>query len=119
MYRRILFRFHSHSIPLLLIINIVMLESDPAGFPWPSAPPDGIYENSTNIEVQLYVYYRLLQIQETLTKQDAWNIARSIIGDGHAILRFKEQDWTEQIGGPRGRIINREIEESKYVHVNC
>ena len=94
------------------------MEPDPEGFPFPSIPPDRIHENSTNIDVQLYVYYRLRRNQQSLTKQDAWNIVKTIIGNGHSVLRFKEQDWTDQIGGPQGRIINQDIEESKYVHVS-
>ena len=112
------------SLATYTIINKIMMptptdpDPDPEGFPSPSTAPDRIYENSTNGEVKLYVYYCLLRNEEDLSKQDAWNFAKKIIGNGHSVLRFKEQDWVEQIGGSRGRIINRDIEESKYVHVS-
>ena len=85
--------------------------------PRPSAPPKVVYETSTNEEVQLYVYDLLRENYSSLSVQDAWDKARNVIGNGRAILRFKEDNWKEQLG-IYGCIIFREIESQKYVDVS-
>ena len=85
--------------------------------PSPSTPPEAIYESSTNQDVQLYVYRLLRENESSLNTQNAWDKARKVLGNGRAVLRFKEEDWTEQLG-IHGCIIHREIEAQKYVNVS-
>ena len=81
-----------------------------------STPPKTIFESSTNLDVQLYVYKLLRENERSLSERAAWEKARKIIGNGRAVLRFKKEDWVEQLG-IYGGIVFREIESQKYINV--
>ena len=84
---------------------------------WSSAFPEAISESSNNQDVQLYVYRILREGDCYSTSQAAWDRARTVTGNGMAILRLRERDWIVQFG-IYGYIILGEIKATKYVNID-
>ena len=94
-----------------------LTDEERAILPQPTSPPDRIYEDSTNTEVQLFIYFRLRHVYDQENAKALWEKVSKFRGTGHYVLRFKEETWVEQLGID-GRMIYGDIEALKYVHVS-
>ena len=65
--------------------------------PVPSPPPSTICPHTTNEDVKLWVYRRLRKVDAYITEDEAWALARSVIGDGQAILSYNIEEWEKEL----------------------
>ena len=76
-----------------------------------------INQHTPNSDVRLFVYNLVRRYDEDIDEHTAWAIARKVIGDGEAVLRFKKEKWVELLDG-WGDLIYDKIESQKYVDVS-
>ena len=67
--------------------------------------PKKIRHNSSNFEVKLWIFGKLLSFDENLTRIEAWDRVKHFVGSGEATFKMKENLWIESYGPYVGSIL--------------
>ena len=75
--------------------------------------PKAITPRSSNIEVKLFLFDLLLKYDSERTKPQAWNLVKTLKGDGEGVFNAKEDYWIELFGEVEGPMLSRKMEKEK------
>ena len=75
--------------------------------------PKTMTPESSNLDVRLFVFDRLLKYSDYRTRHEAWNLARLLVGNGEGVFAPKEDYWTKQSGDPIGPMLFSAIQREK------
>ena len=75
--------------------------------------PSQIRPTSTNLQVQLFMYDKLLKYNDNLARVDAWNMVKSFIGDGEGAFTLTKEQWIEEFGDRYGSLLHARMDKER------
>ena len=75
--------------------------------------PKAITPRSSNLEVKLFLFDLLLKYDSERTKPQAWDLVKTIKGNGEAFFAAKEEYWIRQFGEDEGPMLSNKMEQEK------
>lgn len=74
-----------------------------------------ISPQTSNEDVKLWVYHRLRRLDAYITEEEAWALARRVIGDGEVILSYGAAEWEKELPRHGQALFHSFQQTNKYV----
>ena len=75
--------------------------------------PKAITPRSSNIEVKLFLFNLLLRYDSERTKPQAWDLVKTMKGDGEGVLNATQDYWIEVFGKVEGPMLSSKMKTEK------